>query len=80
MFGTVGSASALGICVMGRRSVEDERLCAAADAGAADNPVPPAMRNMPAPQAQPAPQTQPAPAAPAETAGVTKETPAPSEE
>ena len=74
MFGTVGSAAALGICVTGRRSVEDERLCAAADAGAADNPVPPAMRNMPAPQAQPAP------AVPAETAGVTKETPAPTEE
>lgn len=72
MFGAVGSAAALGICVTGRRSVENERLCAAADAGAA--PVPSAMRNMPAPQAQPAP------AAPAETAGVTKETPAPSEE
>lgn len=56
VFGTVGSAAALGICVTGRRSVEDERLCAAADAGAADNPVPPAMRNMPAPQAQPAQQ------------------------
>ncbi len=54
VFGTVGSAAALGICVTGRRSVEDERLCAAADAGAA--PVPPAMRNMPAPQAQPAQQ------------------------
>lgn len=56
VFGTVGSAAALGICVTGRRSMEDERLCAPADAGAADNAVPPAMRNMPAPQAQPAQQ------------------------
>lgn len=56
VFGTVGSAAALGICVTDRRSMEDERLCATADARTAGSAVPPAMRDMPAPQTQPTQQ------------------------